>query len=127
MVSQRSFFLPDGETSRTAKVVQGTRMPEVYERCKRNVAVGYRVHLVLPDLVVIGTRQNAEAVVPGRIMVDSIEAFVGRNIEEQSGFSRDRLAHGFKRLLELYNARVDAVELDKSMLIELPKALTRVQ
>ena len=61
--------------------------------------------------------------VPGRIAVESIESFVGQNIEELSYFTRDKLKNGFRRLLETYNDRVDAAETDKSMLVEIPRNL----
>jgi len=58
--------------------------------------------------------------VPERIAVESVESFVGQNIEELSFFTRDKLKNGFRRLLEAYNNRVDAAEMDKSMLVEIP-------
>jgi len=97
--------------------------PAVIEKCKQNLAHGIRVFLLVPDALVVGTRQNAEVAAPDRIMVESIESFVANNIEELSRFSRGELTGGFRRLLETYNERVDAVELDKSMLIEIPPNL----
>ncbi len=47
-----------------------------------------------------------------RIAVESIESFVGQNIEELSYFSRDKLKNGSRRLLEAYNNRVYAAETD---------------
>jgi len=109
----------------TAFHVTVAPMPGVYERCLRNIAEGYRTYLLVPDHSLAGARQNAEGYAPGKIMVDSIEAFIGRNVEELSRFSKDRLAEGLRRLFDAYNRRVDDVELDKSMLIELPRNLTR--
>ncbi|MDQ2899052.1 MAG: DUF4928 family protein [Acidobacteriota bacterium] len=70
-----------------------------------------------------GTRQNAEAVEPGRIFVDSPEAFVGGNLDEMAAFGRKTILNQFRRLLEVYNARVDAIEMDKSMKMEIPPTL----
>ncbi len=89
------------------------------------ISDGYLVYLIVPDAVLAGTRQNAELAAPGRISIQSIEAFISQNIEELSRFEKDRLAGGFKSLLEKYNARVDSAELDKSMLIEIPLNLAR--
>jgi len=91
----------------------------VYEKCRHNLENGYRVFLLVPERALTGARQNAELMMPGRIAVESIETFVGQNIEELSYFSRDKLKSGFRRLLETYNARVDAAETDKSMLVEI--------
>lgn len=110
----------------TAFHVTVTPTPGVYERARANIAQGYRAYLLVPDRSVVGTRQNAETVLPGQIAVESIESFVGHNLEELAVFSRDRLAEGFLRLLRKYNERVDSVELDKSMLIEIPRNLQRL-
>jgi len=96
-----------------------------YERCKRNIEEGLRAYLLVPDRILAGARQNAEATAPGQIGVASVESFVSQNIEELSTFSKNRLIEGFRHLLETYNTRVDAVENDKSMLIEIPQNLLR--
>ena len=98
-------------------------MPAVYEKCRNNPDAGYRVCLLVPDRLLAGARQNAELVVSGQIMVESIESFVSQNIEELSMFSKDRLSDGFRQLFEMYNDRVDEVEVDKSMLLEIPPNL----
>jgi hypothetical protein len=96
-----------------------------YERCKLNIEEGLRAYLLVPDRILAGARQNAEATAPGQIAVESVESFVSQNIEELSTFSKKSLTDGFRRLLEMYNQRVDAVENDKSMLIEIPQTLLR--
>ena len=98
-------------------------MPALYEKCRRNMEQGYRVYMLVPDRCLVGARQSAEATASGKIAVESIESFVGNNIEELSRFSGDQLRDGFRRLLDEYNRRVDSVETDKSMLIEIPKNL----
>lgn len=107
----------------TAFHVTVSPMSAVYEKCKRNIEEGLRAYLLVPDRCLLGARQNAEAFAPGRISVESIESFVSQNIEELSIFSKDRIVEGFHRLLETYNQRVDAAEIDKSMLIEIPRNL----
>lgn len=107
----------------TAFHVTVAPMIGVYEKCKHNLENGYRVYLLVPERALTGARQNAELMVPGRIAVESIESFVGQNIEELSYFIRDKLKNGFRRLLESYNQRVDKSETDKSMLIEIPRNL----
>jgi hypothetical protein len=99
--------------------------PGHYDKCINNLEEGRRVFLLVPDDVIIGSRQNAEVAAPGCIAVESIESFVAQNIEELSTFSRNRVAGGLRRLLETYNVRVDAVEIDKSMLIDLPRNLAQ--
>jgi hypothetical protein len=104
----------------TAFHVTVAPMPAVYEKCRSNLDAGYRVYLLVPDDAVIGSRQNAELTAKGKIAVESIESFVGQNVEELSAFSQKGLLTEFLKLLQTYNQRVDAVESDKSMMIELP-------
>lgn len=59
----------------------------------------------------------------GRISVRSIEDFVSQNLDELFALSDGDLISGFRRLLEVYNERVDRVETDKSLLIEIPRNL----
>jgi hypothetical protein len=94
-----------------------------FEKCKQNIDKGYNVFLLVPDRVLIGARQNAENLLPGQITVQSVESFVSQNLEELSAFSKGELISGFRRLLEKYNERVDQIESDKSMLIEIPRNL----
>lgn len=109
--------------SDTAFHVTVAPMPALYQKCQQNVNEGFRVYLLVPDRTLSGARQNADLILPGKLAVESIESFVSQNIEELSDFSKKKLASGFKLLIETYNRRVDLSELDKSMLIELPKNL----
>ncbi len=94
-----------------------------YEKCKHNIEMGYNAYLLVPDRIQVGTRQYVENFLPGRVTVQSIESFVAQNLEEISVFSKGKLVSGFRRLLETYNERVDQVESDKSMLIDIPRNL----
>ena len=58
--------------------------PGLYEKCKRNLEDGYRVYVLVPDALLVGARQNAELVAPGRIFTQSVESFVAQNVEELS-------------------------------------------
>lgn len=127
-VSNESYSTADEQSGRpgdfyigdTAFHVTVAPMSPVYEKCKDNLENGYRVYLLVPERAVTGARQNAELMVPGRVAIESIESFVGQNIEELSYFKRDKLRNAFRRLLETYNARVDEAETDKSMIVEIP-------
>ncbi|NTU42730.1 MAG: DUF4928 family protein [Nitrospirales bacterium] len=107
----------------TAFHVTVAPMIAVYEKCKDNLDKGFRVYLLVPERALKGARQNAELMVQGRIAVETIESFVGQNIEELSYFSIDKLKSGFRRLLDAYNARIDLAETDKSMMVEIPRSL----
>jgi Domain of unknown function (DUF4928) len=95
----------------------------LFAKCRQNVADGMRVYLLVPERALMGARQIAEQELPGQLTVTSIESFVSQNIEELSTFSQDKLIPGMFRLFSLYNERVDGVEIDKSMLLEIPDNL----
>lgn len=116
-------FPADFQVGSTAFHVTVAPLPELLEKCRTNLERGLRVYLVVPDAQVVGTRQNAEMIAPGRISVRSIESFVATNVDEISDFDSENLRAGLRQLLETYNERVDAVELDKSLLIDIPPNL----
>lgn len=113
----------DFQIGDTAFHITVSPMAAVYDKCKKNIADGLRVYLLVPDRNLIGSRQNAEGLMPGRITVKSLEDFISQNIEELSFFNNHHLITGLRSLLEIYNKRVDAVENDKSLLIEIPPNL----
>ena len=94
-----------------------------YEKCRRNLQDGFKVSVLVPDRLVMGTKQNTEGIARGRISVTSIESFVSQNLEELAAFSKDALRREFRQLFDIYNARVDAIETDKSFMIEIPPNL----
>lgn len=100
-------------------------MPAVYEKCKRNIEEGLRVYLLVPDRLLMAARQFANETAMGKICTESIESFVSGNIEELSEFEGGRVKSSFRELLEIYNRRVDEIETDKSIMIEIPPNLQR--
>jgi hypothetical protein len=98
-------------------------MPPVYNKCINNLEEGYRAFLLIPDSELSGARYDADNKAKGKIAVESIESFVGQNIEELATFNGRQLTKGFRKLIDVYNSRVDQAELDKSLLIDVPKNL----
>ena len=94
-----------------------------YEKCQDNLADGLRIFLLVPDVILAGTRQNADQQTAGRISVESIESFVSQNVEELSEFDGAEVSHNLRMLLEMYNDRVAQVETDLSLQIRIPSAL----
>ena len=113
----------DFEIGSTAFHVTISPMPELFEKLKDNLARGKRIYLLVPEAQVVGTRQNADLLAQNKIAVESIESFVATNIDELATFDAGQLNSGLRRLIEAYNERVDAVEHDKSLLIEIPPNL----
>jgi hypothetical protein len=94
-----------------------------FAKCIQNINQGFRPCIIVPNRLLDGTRQLAELEAPGKITISSLEGFVSQNIDELAVFSSNEAARQFGKLLEIYNERVDAVEDDKSLLIEMPHQL----
>lgn len=130
-ISNESYSTADDQLGRpgdffvgnTAFHVTVAPMPPVYDKCIKNLEEGYRAFLLVPDRQLSGARYEAENRARGKIAVESIESFVGQNIEELSTFNGKQLTKGFRKLIDTYNLRVDQAELDKSLLIDVPKNL----
>ena len=93
-----------------------------YDRCKRNLANGLRVFLLVPDEILDGTRQNVKVETSGRVSVEAIESFVSQNIEELSEFAGDKVSQNMRLLLETYNKRTSNVS-DLSLQLVIPAAM----
>jgi hypothetical protein len=93
----------------------------LYEKAQVNTQRGYRVLLVVPNDLLAGVMQLAAPLADSGVGADSVELFVGRNLDEMAEFAGgEKLKSGFRRLLDRYNERVAEVDPDKSMLIEIP-------
>ncbi len=110
-----------GDTAIHATLVP---MPGLYEKCQRNMEQGYRPLILVPNESVVGTKQNADTIAPGQIAVESLETFISQNLEELSEFSGNKAQLKLKDLFETYNQRVDQIETDKSLLLEIPGNLS---
>ena len=110
----------------TAFHVTMTPMDSVFERCRRNADEGRRVYLLVPDEHVQSARARAAEAAPGRVAVEAIESFVGQNVEELAAFSQIELHTRFFELLQTYNRRVEAIEIDKAVMIDVPDNLARI-
>jgi hypothetical protein len=100
-------------------------MPLVFEKCRQNIREGFKAYLIVPAAKLGAAREMGEQFCNGHVAVESLESFVSQNIDELSTFSRDHLKTSLVRLIELYNQRVDAVEIDKSLMIDLPSNLKK--
>ena len=107
----------------TAFHVTVAPMQSVFDKCKHNISQGLKPFLLVPDNKLVGARQIAEQVSEQQIAVESIASFVSQNINEISNFNKDKLTTSFKDLVTIYNRRVDEVETDKSLMIDLPSNL----
>lgn len=98
-------------------------MPGVMEKCVENLKDGKIPYLLVPESKLLGARQLADSYASGKISVNSIESFVTQNLEELGRFSIEQVSRELKKLILIYNRRVNEAETDKSLMIELPTNL----
>ncbi len=61
-----------------------------------------------------------------RVGVQSIESFVGTNIEEMCGFDGKDIKAGIARLIRRYNERIHDCETDKSLMVVEPEWMIEI-
>lgn len=115
----------DFEIGNTVFHVTVSPMEGVFRKCQENLKEGLKVYLIVPDGKLAAARQLAEQYCNGQIAVESLESFISQNIEEISVFASEKLKISMVNLIKLYNERVNAVEVDKSLMIELPSNLEK--
>ena len=132
-ISNESYTTADQQTERPGDFLVGdtaihvTMSPGenvISNRCRANIRAGFRPLVLVPEDRVAAADQLVDnANLEGQVAVNSIENFVGQNIEEIAGFSDEGIKTGLRDLLERYNERVQAVESDPSLKIAIPENL----
>jgi len=114
----------DFHVGETAFHVTAAPSDKTVERCARNLRGGIAAFLLVPDSKVERARILLDLKGLGdRAPVESIESFVGQNLSELGGFARPGLRETIGELLVEYNRRVNEVETDGALQIEIPTAL----
>lgn len=130
-IGNESFSTADKQLGRHGDFLLGNTVfhvtssptPALYEKCRRNLSDGLKVYVLVRNRDVVGTKQNAEHTAAGQIVVESVETFISQNLDELCAFSDEQRRAGFRRLLETYNQRVDAADINKSLMVEIPPNL----
>lgn len=97
------------------------------EKCRQNIEDDLHPWLLVPERTAPLFRSEAEANLAGPFTLNSLEAFVSQNVAELAHFSSQLVPIQLLRLLEIYNDRVTVVEIDRSMLIDVPSPLRRLK
>ena len=117
----------DFQVGTTAFHVTVSPMEKLVTRCIENKTAGFRPVILTLESRVQAARQMADNVGMSEfISVQSAEQFIGNNIEEISIYDGDKIREGVARLIRTYNERIDAVEVDKSLMIEEPRWVTQI-
>lgn len=103
-------------------------MQKLVARAQENIREGYRPVVLVPlDKVQFAIGLFESEGLGDRVGVQSIESFVGINIEEMGEFSSADIRAGVARLIRRYNERICYCETDKSLMVEEPEWLVGVQ
>lgn len=117
----------DAPTERSGDFIIGdtvfhvTMAPQdlVFLKCKRNLQAGYRVYLLIPEgRLQLALRKAKAFEIENDIVVKSIESFIGQNIDELEMFSTDLLTQELRRLIEVYNRRIQVERYAPELKIE---------
>ncbi len=94
------------------------------ERCQDNLNNHFRPRVLVPsDQLSRANTYAQDAGIDKLVAVQSIEDFIGTNIEETARFSQAEIRSRLKELVEIYNERIEAAEVDMSLKIEIPENL----
>jgi hypothetical protein len=80
----------------------------------------------VPKRIELGVENLLRNMSLSSVMVGNIETFVATNVEELSEFDSSKAAVELAQLLTIYNRRVDEVEFDKSLMVEIPQNLQKL-
>jgi len=117
----------DFQLGSTAFHVTMSPMQKLVARAQENIREGFRPVMLVPfDKVQFATGLFDSEGLGNRVGVQSIESFVGTNIEEMSLFSASDIRKGIAHLIRRYNERIYYCETDKSLMVEEPDWMVRV-
>ena len=127
-IEHKSFSAADAPTGRIGDfsiddvAIHVTTAPgeAVIWRCQDNLNEGYRPILVtLAKCVAVAEGLADQKELAERIDVFEVEQFIALNIYELSRFTATGRSEAIRRLVDAYNAIIDAAETDPSLRIEL--------
>jgi hypothetical protein len=94
--------------------------PVVVQKCGENISAGLHPILLVPYDLVSKTKSFAEyAGLEKRLTVIAIEDFVALNIIEMANDHKSRFFEVLNRIIDSYNERLQAVETDMSLKIDV--------
>lgn len=111
----------DFQLGNTAFHVTVAPAAKLADRARDNILQGFRPVMLVPESEVsfaVGLFKSEG--LDERVGVQSIESFVGTNVEEMGSFASEDIRLGVARLIRQYNERIEDCESDQSLRIEEP-------
>jgi len=100
--------------------VTATDGKEATERCKQNIEAGVHPILLVPRRYLENAKARADVVgILPRVSILAIEDFITQNIIEMSTNQQQDFFSTLKAIIDEYNVRLEQVETDMSLKIEL--------
>jgi hypothetical protein len=110
----------DFQIGRTVYHVTASPTPAVIQKCGENIRADLFPVLLVPGALVTKSKSFAEyAGLEKRLSVIAIEDFIALNIIEMANEAGASFFETLRQIIELYNERVEAVETDMSLRIDL--------
>lgn len=112
----------DFQLGSTAFHVTVSPMQKLVLRVRENLREGYRPVVLVPQeklSFAIGLFESED--LGSRVGVQSIESFVGTNVEEMGSFDFGSIRVEVARLVRRYNERIHCCETDKSLMLDEPE------
>jgi hypothetical protein len=79
----------------------------VFQKCIENLNDNLSVYLLVPEQRVPLAKRKAEQYgIEGQITIKSIESFIAQNIDEIAEFSREEFLNQKRKLIQVYNQRI---------------------
>lgn len=117
----------DFQLGNTAFHVTVAPSAKLVDRARSNLLNGFRpLMLVQSSSLAFAYGLFDSEGLENRVGVQSIESFVGTNIEEMGGFDSDDIRVGLARLIRKYNERIAGCEVDQSLRIHEPAWLIQL-
>ena len=118
----------DFQIGDTAIHVTMAPMDKLVDRVRGNMRDGYRSVVLVPEARIQYARGLFEVNedLAGRVGVQSIETYIGTNIEEIADYDSRAVERAVALLIRTYNERIEDVETDMSLRIEEPEWFNKV-
>ncbi|MFE7047881.1 DUF4928 family protein [Streptomyces californicus] len=129
-INEESYTTADQQTGRAGDyqlndtaihVTMSPTMELFAGRCQDNLNNRFRPRVLVPyDQLGRATTYAQDAGIEKLVAIQSIEDFVGTNIEETARFSQSEIKKRLRDLVVIYNERIEVAEVDMSLKIEIP-------
>ena len=93
-------------------------------KCQANIEQGFRPFILTPENRIGTVRSLADNIgIEDRITARELEEFVSGKVDDIAEYSEAETRRILRLLFDTYNRRVSQIEIDPSLLLEIPENL----